>query len=127
MKKPVVLVAGLLAGATAYSGAAAAADFSSWWRIQAQYNNGSNATPICFFQQAGSLLAGTCKGPNAIGAVEGQVNGNQIEFQIHLRAYTQNGATGIGHFYGRMGADGNMTGTSTNAVGVPGQFVAMRH
>jgi hypothetical protein len=114
--------------ATALSSAPVmAADFSSWWRIEAHYQNGSGATPVCFFQQAGSLLAGTCKGPNAIGAVEGQANGDQVMFTIHYRAYTPSGISGNGQFTVQRGPDGNMSVTSMNAAGVPGQFVGMRH
>lgn len=127
MKRAMPLFAGLFAAAGLAGTPAVAADFSSWWRIEAHYRDGTQATPICFFQQAGSLLAGTCKGPNALSAVEGQVNGNQIMFTLHFRAYTPYGRTGSGQFSGQMDSNGNMSGTSTNVDGVPGQFVAMRH
>jgi hypothetical protein len=101
-------------------------DFSSWWKIEAHFQNGTGAWPVCFFQQTDALLAGTCKGPNAIGGVEGQVNGNQIQFTIHYRASNPQGATGDATFYGTMGPDGNMSGNATSATGAPGQFVGTR-
>jgi hypothetical protein len=127
MRKSVVLMGGLVVATCVASASAMAADFSSWWKIQAQYRDGNGAQPICFFQQAGFLLSGTCKGPNGIGPVQGQVNGDQIMFTAHMQAYTPRGASGNYQYSGAMGPDGNMSGTSINAMGAPGTFTGMRH
>ncbi len=104
--------------------AAEAASFAGTWTFTGTfvYRGAAYVTaPVCVLRQSGNELAGTCKGPNAIGSANGMVNGRAITLQWH--AISTNPATkgrgGTSTLRGTWGADGVVRGTivSTSTPG----------
>ncbi len=106
---------------------AEAASFAGTWTFTGTFvqNGGTYVTaPVCVLRQTGNALAGSCKGPNAIGSANGLVNGRAITLQWH--AISTNPATrgqgGVATLRGTWGADGVVRGTivstSTPGTGV---------
>jgi len=79
--------------------------------------------PVCVLRQMGDRLAGTCKGPNAIGSADGLVNGRTISLTWHSISTNPatRGRTGVGTFKGTWGSDGiihgSFVGTAFPGVG----------
>jgi hypothetical protein len=101
--------------------AAEAANFAGTWTFTGTfvYRGSSYVTaPVCVLRQSGNALAGSCKGPNAIGSASGTVNGRAFTLQWHAIANT--GRTGVSTLKGTWGADGVVRGTitSTSAPGI---------
>ncbi len=101
--------------------AASAASFAGTWTFTGTfaYRGASYVTaPVCVLRQSGNALAGSCKGPNAIGPANGSVNGRSIMLQWH--ATSTAGRSGVATLKGTWGADGVVRGTitSTSAPGV---------
>ena len=124
----------LLAGVTiaaATESSASAADFSGTWSASAVFEqNGQIAyttTPVCTFQQAGSRISGTCKGPNALGPAVGTANGATISWQWTATA-NATGKTGVSTWKGTLDTDGvirgHMSGSAMPRVTAP--FTAQR-
>jgi hypothetical protein len=117
-----------LAGGAALSivggGAALAADLTGTWTVSgtivADGQIVASATPVCTFQQAGSQLSGTCKGPNAVGPAVGTVEGADVAWQWAASADTREGTSNLVRFRGTMGADGVIRGAVTFSA-VPGR------
>ena len=111
-----------LAGAS--GGAALAADLTGTWSVSGTIVAGgqivASATPVCTFQQAGSQLSGTCKGPNAVGPAVGTVEGASVAWQWAANADTREGTSNIVRFHGTVGADGVIRGAVTFSA-VPGR------
>lgn len=126
--------AALAAGAVLAAGPTAAAglDFSGTWHVSGTIMSGDrvvfSATPTCIFQQAGSTLTGTCKGPNALGPAAGRVDGANIAWQADMKAYTAIGASGVISCAGTVGPDGVIRGRMRYAglPGLVGAFTAQR-
>ena len=106
------------------------ADIAGSWIIEAKFDDGSIARPLCIFQQAGARLTGTCKGPNSMGTSTGAVKGQQVSFTWNGVAYTPQGGTGQLVYSGALKADGTISGkvvfnpSSTQALS--GTFIAMK-
>jgi hypothetical protein len=103
--------------------AAQAASFAGTWTFTGTFsqNGGTYVTaPVCMLRQTGNLLAGSCRGPNAIGSANGTVNGRTIVLQWH--ATNAMGKSGVSTMRGTWGADGVVRGTivstSTPGTGV---------
>lgn len=114
-------VAGLVA-TIALPLTASAANFAGTWSFTGTFvGRGVTYTtaPVCVLRQSGNALAGTCKGPNAIGPANGTVNGRVIMLQWH--ATSNAGKSGVATMRGTMGADrvvrGTITSTSVSGVG----------
>jgi hypothetical protein len=80
--------------------------------------NGDTWAPACVFQQSGTQLAATCKGPAAVGPAAGVVSGSAVTFEWN---YTRDGPI----FSGVIGADGVIRGSVT-FEGRTGTFTATR-
>jgi len=104
-----------------------AATFAGTWAFTGTFveKGGMYVTaPVCVLRQTGNMLAGSCKGPNAIGSANGTVNGRTIVLQWH--AVSTNAATrgrgGVSTLKGTWGSDGVVRGTivstSTPGTGV---------
>ncbi len=130
MKAIIALCAALVLGLAA--GGAGAADFSGSWRMSGTIMDGERlvftATPVCVFQQAGSLLTGTCKGPNALGPATGSVDGRSVSWTSEMRGYTAVGATGTIDCAGHLDPDGVIRGVLrfSGLPGLTGAFTAER-
>jgi hypothetical protein len=126
MKKMVSVRAALLAGATLGFplSAATAADFGGVWIVEGAIPTGTpvvfSVTGSCVFQQAGADLAGSCKGPRAIGPALGTVNGFAVSWQIDPKPDAPGGASGALRFSGILGADGFIRGQMMYS-GLPGR------
>jgi hypothetical protein len=126
MKKTVSVCAALLAGAalTFPLSAATAADFEGVWNVAGAIPTGTpevfSVTGTCVFQQAGASLAGSCKGPRAIGPAAGTVNGLAVSWQIDLTPDAPGGANGTLRLTGILGADGFIRGQMMYS-GLPGR------
>ena len=124
----------LLAGVTialAAGNTASAADFSGTWSASAVFEqNGQIAyttTPVCTFQQSGSRISGTCKGPNALGPAVGTADGATISWQWTATA-NATGRTGVSTWKGTLDTDGVIRGHMSGAAnpGVTAPFTAQR-
>ena len=124
----------LLAGVTialAAGNTASAADFSGTWSASAVFEqNGQIAyttTPVCTFQQSGSRISGTCKGPNALGPAVGTADGATISWQWTATA-NATGRTGVSTWKGTLDSDGVIRGHMSGAAkpGVTAPFTAQR-
>lgn len=100
------------------------ADVSGSWQVDAHYEGGGTAKPVCFFQQAGSRLTGTCKGPNSIGIATGSVSGQRIVFDWAASAYTPIGGSGVASFVGTVDLEKRQMSGTTAMSGVAGTFTA---
>jgi hypothetical protein len=125
----------VLAGAAvavSFAGSASAADLSGSWNISATYMSGGQIvgtdTPACTFQQSGNRISGTCKGPHAIGPLEGTTNGSSVSLQWNHTATNSGGVTGSSYYQGSAGADGVIRGNASNSSipGATGTFTAQR-
>jgi hypothetical protein len=134
MKIVASLLPVLLAGGTisvVAGGAAAAADFSGTWSASAVYEQNGRivytTTPVCTFQQSGSRISGTCKGPNALGPAAGTANGATISWQWEATA-NATGQTGVSTWNGTLGPDGVIRGQMSGAAmpSVTAPFTAQR-
>ncbi|HEX3466717.1 MAG TPA: hypothetical protein VHT05_01300 [Candidatus Elarobacter sp.] len=108
-----------LVAAAALPIAASAASFAGTWTFTGTFvlKNASYVTaPVCVLRQTGNALAGSCKGPNAIGSANGVVSGRTIMLQWH--AIGKKGS-GVATMKGTWGADGVVRGTITSTQ-VPG-------
>jgi len=113
--------------------AASAANFAGTWAFTGTTVMRSATfvtSPVCLFRQMGDRLAGSCKGPNAIGSADGMVNGNAFVFQWHTIATSgpSKGRTGTATFKGTWNADGVVRGsvTSTSAPGTVGVLTGQK-
>ena len=125
----------MLAGAAVavtLAGSASAADMSGTWNISATYTSGGSIvgtdTPACTFQQSGNRISGTCKGPHAIGPLEGTTNGSSVSLQWNHTATNSGGVTGSSYYQGAAGSDGVIRGNASNSSipGATGTFTAQR-
>jgi hypothetical protein len=107
-----------------------AADFAGTWSVSGRLGNPVVATsaPVCVFRQTGNAISGTCKGPNAIGSVDGSVNGRAIFWQWHTIATNAFGLNGTATYRGAWGSDGVVRGTWTHSrrPGYYGPFTAQK-
>ena len=134
MKTIISMLAAFILGlaATAIPGGAQAADFSGRWAMSGTILDEGRlvftATPVCVFQQAGGLLTGTCKGPNALGAANGNVVGRSVSWTADMRPYTAVGAAGTIECSGHLDADGVIRGVMrfSGLPGLTGAFTAQR-
>ena len=107
--------------------AADAASFAGTWSFTGTFvEKGATfvTAPVCVLRQTGNTLAGSCKGPNAIGSANGTANGRAITLQWHAISTNPatKGRTGVSTLKGTWGADGVVRGTivstSTPGTGV---------
>ena len=113
LRTPIALAA--FGAAVALPVAASAAGFAGTWSFTGTFTyRGSTyvTSPVCVLRQSGNALAGTCKGPNAIGPASGMVSGRSIMLQWH--ATNKTGHSGISTMRGTWGADGVVRGTITS-------------
>jgi hypothetical protein len=104
---------------------AADADVSGAWTIEAKCERGG-ALPVCFFQQAGTKITGTCKGPNSLGTASGTVKGRSVEFVWDSTAYTRAEGPVRGEFFGTVNPDGTITGKAKNPFNGACTFAAAK-
>lgn len=125
--------AGALAVFAVVGSAAAPADAASFagsWAVSGTLFAGSvvvgTSAPVCVFRQSGNTIAGSCKGPNGIGSVDGSVSGRAIVWRWHVIATTSIGLAGIATYRGVRGIDGVVRGSWTHSrrPGASGPFTA---
>jgi hypothetical protein len=113
---------------------AGAADFGGSWSVSATRHVATNrvaggleaASPVCVFRQTGNAVTGSCKGPAAVGPVDGTVSAQSIVWLWHRMAMTWGGVSGTATFTGARGPDGVISGTWSDDVfqGGNGVFTA---
>jgi beta-lactamase regulating signal transducer with metallopeptidase domain len=107
-------------------------DLSGAWDVRGAIRAPGQAVvgtaPTCEFQQAGSRLAGTCKGPNSLGTAAGKVEGGHVSWQWQATSYTPVGLSGLASFDGEIGPDDVVRGTwsFSGAPGLTGEFTQQR-
>jgi hypothetical protein len=110
-------LATLIAAALA-AGSAWADSVAGTWRINGTFMYGgrvvSTATPTCTFQQVGSVVSGTCRGPGAIGPITGQVVRGAVSLRWAHTAIAPNGITGYTDFNGGFVNSRLVRGTITS-------------
>jgi hypothetical protein len=129
MKVVAHIVPALVAGAIVFAASPAlAADVSGTWSASAIVErNGQivyTTTPICTFQQSGTQISGTCKGPHAIGPAVGTAIGTRISWQWTATA-NATGRTGVSTWIGTLNPDGVIRG-KVSGPGLTAPFTAQR-
>ena len=104
---------------TAFPGIADAANFAGTWTFSAVMAT-AQSSPVCVLRQSGNAVAGTCKGPNGMGAASGIVNGNAILLRWSAIRTNAIGMSGLITYHGTWGSDGVIRGTWT-ASPIPGE------
>ncbi|HTX50406.1 MAG TPA: hypothetical protein VME40_13555 [Caulobacteraceae bacterium] len=111
-------------GLAAVPAIAGADDFAGTWDIVgAIHADGPvvlNVTSVCVLQQTGAIIAGTCKGADALGPASGTAVGAKIGWTADVKATAPNGANGLFSFAGVLGADGVIRG-EVKYAGLPGR------
>jgi hypothetical protein len=126
MKAIQVTLLAMFAGAAlaAVPALASADDFAGTWDIVgAIHGDGPvvlNVTSVCELQQTGTIIAGTCKGADALGPASGTAVGAKIGWTADVKATAPNGANGLFSFAGVLGADRIIRG-EVKWAGMPGR------
>lgn len=79
-----------------------------------------NVTSVCVFQQTGTIIAGTCRGADALGPASGTAVGAKIGWDADVKATAPNGVNGLLSFAGVLGPDGVIRG-EVKWAGMPGR------
>jgi beta-lactamase regulating signal transducer with metallopeptidase domain len=109
-----------------------AVDLSGAWDVRGSIGVPGKAVlgiaPTCEFQQAGSRLAGVCKGPNSLGTAAGAVDGGHVSWRWEATSYTPVGLSGLASFEGEIGPDDVIRGTwkFSSAPSLTGEFTQLR-
>jgi hypothetical protein len=106
-----------------------AANFSGTWSVAGAMGHPfvETVAPVCVFQQAGSRIAGTCKGPAGIGSAVGAVSGSTIIWRWSRVATSRaqhNGFVTFRGVWGRAGLSG--TWVDSAVPGLVGTFAARK-
>jgi hypothetical protein len=111
---------------------ASADDFAGSWAVSGViHGDGPVVLSIaadCVFQQTGTIIAGTCKGPYGLGPASGTVVGPKIAFEAVVKATAPGGLSGALAFAGAVGPDNVIRG-EVKYAGLPGHvgaFTAQR-
>jgi hypothetical protein len=97
-------------------------NISGTWKIESQNDV---VAPLCAFKQVGNDLTGSCTGPNAVGAVTGMIEGNQLRWTWQWRAYVD-GTAGQHGFTSTLVSDNTINGKVERAGGPSFDFKATR-
>ena len=97
--------------------AARAATFAGTWAIAAKLGNPivEVSVPDCVFKQAGSKIAGLCKGPAATGPAAGTVVGQSVVWQWRKTATNNHQITSLTTFRGTF-SPARINGTWTDSA-----------
>lgn len=106
---------------------ASADDFAGTWAVSGViHGDGPLVLTIaanCVFQQTGTIIAGTCQGPDGLGPASGTAVGPKIAFEADNRATAPNGVNGALAFAGTLGRDHVIRG-EVKFAGLPGHIGA---
>ena len=98
----------------AQSDGAAMADLSGLWQFEAHAITNEKPwaiNPLCFFQQVGEHVTGTCQGTNGVGTASGNVDGNELRFTWKEIAETTADVTASTQFSGALDSKITMKGS----------------
>jgi hypothetical protein len=131
VRKCIVALAIVLAGAAPWHAEAQEADLSGKWSLSGQMIAGRNFmsfAQICDLKQSGDQLAGPCKGPNGGCSAVGVVSGANIDLTCRTSTTNAPNLAGVSTFHGALGADEIVRGSFTHSrfAGSSGVFFMMR-
>lgn len=109
------------------AGAGASTDFTGKWAVTGSMPD-EIISPTCTFKQDGGKLSGFCKGPSALGDLDGAADGDTIVWHWDRVATNDKVSDGTLTFRGKLGSDGAIRGEwkDSEVDDEVGNFVAQK-